>query len=228
MSSLPAGTDEKAKWLSLAWKLIRLDTHTELTILDLASLSSVRDFATAELAQHRPLHLLINNAGVYAPSNRTETADGFEVQFGTNVLGHFALTALLMPALQRAEEDSPADVAKRPRIVTIASIAHKRGHIHFDDLQFARNYSPLGAYQQSKTGKPLNRFRTRSFACALQSRIISVAAHPGVASTNLSRQVNTLHLKAASAILRVMPSAFCLIQIQKERCRHSMPPLRKM
>ena len=77
-------------------------THVELAMLDLASLSSVRDFAKKELAQQRPLHILINNAGVMAPPNRLQTADGFELQFGTNVLGHFALTALLMPALEQA------------------------------------------------------------------------------------------------------------------------------
>ena len=121
-------------------------THVELGILDLASLSSVRDFAEKELAQRRPLDILINNAGVMAPPKRLQTADGFELQFGTNVLGHFALTALLMPALEQAAAAS----SDRPRIVTIASIAHKRGRINFDDLQSTRTYSPMKAYQQSK------------------------------------------------------------------------------
>jgi NAD(P)-dependent dehydrogenase (short-subunit alcohol dehydrogenase family) len=161
-------------------------THTELAILDLASLHSVRAFAAAELALHRPLHLLINNAGVYAPSKRAETEDGFEVQFGTNVLGHFALTALLMPALQRAE----ADASGRPRVVTIASIAHKRGHINFDDLQSVRNYSPLGAYQQSKLANLLFAFELDRRLRATGSQIMSVAAHPGVASTNLFKKGN--------------------------------------
>src|ERR1700735_2656429 len=104
--------------------------HAELIQLDLASLDSIRNVAASELAHHRPLHLLINNAGVFAPPARLETADGFELQFGTNVLGHFALTALLMPALEQAADES----ADRPRIVTIASIAHKRGQLNFDDL----------------------------------------------------------------------------------------------
>src|SRR5260370_547445 len=89
-------------------------TQTELAILDLASLRSVRDFAEKELARHRPLHILINNAGVMAPPKRLQTADGFELQFGTNVLGHFALTAHLMSALEQAAASSD-----RPRIVTI-------------------------------------------------------------------------------------------------------------
>src|ERR1700760_1600737 len=91
----------------------------ELALLDLASLASVRDFAAQELAHNRPLDLLINNAGVMAPPKRLQTVDGFELQFGTNVLGPFALTALLMPALERAAAHS----ADRPRVINVASIA---------------------------------------------------------------------------------------------------------
>src|ERR1700744_3682936 len=121
--------------------LARLDAdspsaHTELVIFDLASLASVRNFAEQELQKRRPLHILINNAGVMAPPKRMETADGFELQFGTNVVGHFALTALLMPALEQAAAES----TDRPRIVTIASIAHKQGRLNFGDLQSTRNY----------------------------------------------------------------------------------------
>jgi NAD(P)-dependent dehydrogenase (short-subunit alcohol dehydrogenase family) len=159
--------------------------RTELAILDLASLTSIHHFAAAELAQHRPLHLLINNAGVMAPPRRMETADGLELQFGTNVVGHFALTALLMPALQRAAATSSADAAGRPRVVTIASIAHKRGRIKFDDLHSKRSYSPMGAYQQSKLANLLIAFELDRRLRASNSRIMSVAAHPGVANTNL-------------------------------------------
>ena len=110
--------------------------------LDLASLASVRDAAAKEL---RPTSCRstssINNAGVMTPPKRLETADGFELQFGTNVLGHFALTALLMPALRTA---LAADSCDRSRVVTIASIAHKRGQINFDDLQSTRQLSPHG------------------------------------------------------------------------------------
>ncbi len=156
-------------------------THTELAILDLASLSSVRDFAQKELAQHRPLHILINNAGVMAPPRRLQTADGFELQFGTNVLGHFALTALLFPALEQAAVASP----DRPRIVTIASIAHKRGQLNFDDLQSTKTYSPMKAYQQSKLADLIFAFELDRRLRAANSRVMSVAAHPGVANTNL-------------------------------------------
>jgi NAD(P)-dependent dehydrogenase (short-subunit alcohol dehydrogenase family) len=156
-------------------------TQTELAILDLASLSSVRDFAEKELARQRPLHILINNAGVMTPPKRLQTADGFELQFATNVLGHFVLTALLMPALEQAGAGS----ADRPRIVTIASIAHKRGRISFDDLQSTKIYSPMKAYQQSKLANLLLAFELDRRLRAQNSRVMSVAAHPGVASTNL-------------------------------------------
>src|SRR5258708_2754706 len=156
-------------------------THTELAILDLASLSSVRDFAQQELAQHRPLDILINNAGVMAPPKRLQTADGFELQFGTNVLGHFALTALLMPALEQAAAASP----DRPRVVTLASIAHKRGQLNFDDLQSTKTYSPMKAYQQSKLADLIFAVELDRRLRAANSRVMSVAAHPGVANTNL-------------------------------------------
>jgi NAD(P)-dependent dehydrogenase (short-subunit alcohol dehydrogenase family) len=156
-------------------------THTELAILDLASLSSIRDFAKKELTQHRPLHILINNAGVMAPPKRLQTADGFELQFGTNVLGHFALTALLMPVLEQAAAASP----DRPRIVTVASIAHKRGQINFDDLHSTRTYSPMKAYQQSKLGNLILALELDRRLRTANSRVMSVAAHPGVANTNL-------------------------------------------
>ena len=157
-------------------------THTELVVFDLASLASVRDFAQRELAQHRPLHLLINNAGVMAPPKRLETEDGFELQFGTNVLGHFALTAWLRPALELA---AAAESDDRPRVVTIASIAHKRGQLNFDDLQSTKNYSPMRAYQQSKLADLMFAFELDRRLRAANSRVMSVAAHPGVASTNL-------------------------------------------
>lgn len=166
--------------------LSRLDgdapgAQVELAMLDLASLASVRSFAAKELAQHRPLDILINNAGVMAPPRRLQTADGFELQFGTNVLGHFALTALLMPALEQAAAAS----ADRSRVVTLASIAHKRGRLNFDDLQSQKSYSPMKAYQQSKLADLMFALELDRRLRAANSRVMSVAAHPGVANTNL-------------------------------------------
>jgi len=166
--------------------MTRLDAEspgasTELVVLDLASLSSIHSVAESELAKGLPLDILINNAGVMAPPKRLETADGFELQFGTNVLGHFALTALLMPALEQAAKAS----TDRPRVVTLASIAHKRGQINFDDLQSVRNYGPMRAYQQSKLADLMFSLELNRRLRAANSRIMSVAAHPGVANTNL-------------------------------------------
>lgn len=157
--------------------------RVEVARLDLASLASVREFAARELDRNRPLHVLINNAGVMAVPRRTLTADGFEMQFGTNVLGHFALTGLLWPAIQNAEASS----ADAPRVVTIASIAHKRTHLQLDDLQSERSYSPMRAYQQSKLGNLMLALEMSRRLNAKGSRIRSVAAHPGVAETALFR-----------------------------------------
>lgn len=156
----------------------------EAVLLDLASLESVCAFGAAELALGEPLDLLINNAGVMAPKKRLETVNGFELQFGTNVLGHFALTAVLLPALVRAAKVRP----QRPRVVTLASIAHKRGQINFDDLQWTKSYSPMAAYQQSKLANLMLAFeldrRLRAAGPPIAG-VMSVAAHPGVANTNL-------------------------------------------
>ncbi|HEX3571711.1 MAG TPA: oxidoreductase [Acidobacteriaceae bacterium] len=160
------------------------NASAETALLDLASLASIRRFATGEVDRGLPLELLINNAGVMAPRRRLETEDGFELQFGTNVVGHFLLTAMLLPALIRAAESS----SERPRIVTVASIAHKRGRLDFDDLQSKANYNPMRAYQQSKLADlmfALELDRRLNSAGAPAMRIMSVAAHPGVANTNL-------------------------------------------
>jgi NAD(P)-dependent dehydrogenase (short-subunit alcohol dehydrogenase family) len=172
--------------------------EVELVLLNLASLASIREFAAQELAHHRPLDLLINNAGVMTPPKRLETTDGFELQFGTNVLGHFALTALLMPALQLAADST----GSRPRIVTVASIAHKRGHLNFDDLQSTRSYSPMKAYQQSKLADLMFAFELDRRLRATHSPIMSVAAHPGVAKTNLfvSGNYSAFELAARNAV----------------------------
>ncbi|APA89316.1 SDR family oxidoreductase [Paraburkholderia sprentiae WSM5005] len=171
--------------------------NAELAILDLASFASVRSFARKELAEQCRLDILVNNAGVMAPPKRLETADGFELQFGTNMLGHYALTALLMPALELAAAESP----DRPRIVTIASIAHKRGRIDFDDLQSEKRYSPMQSYRQSKLANLMFAFELDRRLRAANSRVMSVAAHPGVANTNLFRSGDRSALSRAARSL---------------------------
>lgn len=143
--------------------------------VDLANLSAVRAFAAAFLAAHDRLDMLINNAGVMAIPRRG-TADGFELQFGTNHLGHFALTGLLLPLLLKNPE---------ARIVTVSSGAHVLGRIDFDDLQGERSYSRWRAYGQSKLANLLFAYELQRRLAASSSRIISVAAHPGYAATNL-------------------------------------------
>jgi NAD(P)-dependent dehydrogenase (short-subunit alcohol dehydrogenase family) len=151
------------------------DGGAELAELDLADLASVRRFASTFASEHDGLDLLVNNAGVMAIPYRV-TADGFEMQFGTNHLGHFALTAGLLPCL-----------LARPmaRVVTVSSLAHLIGGIHFADLQHERGYSKWGAYAQSKLANLLFAFELDRRAKQAGSSLVSVAAHPGYAHTNL-------------------------------------------
>ena len=144
----------------------------ELLILDLASLESVRQVSDDLVAQGRPIDCLINNAGVMAPVKRLQTKDGFEQQFGTNVLGHFALTCRLMPIVKE-------------RVVTLSSIAHKQGKIAFDDLQAVKSYNPMRTYQQSKLADLMLAFELERKLQAAGSTVISIGVHPGVAKTNL-------------------------------------------
>jgi NAD(P)-dependent dehydrogenase (short-subunit alcohol dehydrogenase family) len=150
-------------------------SRAELASLDLADLSSVRAFASAFAETHDGLDILVNNAGVMAIPHR-RTADGFEMQFGTNHLGHFALTGLLLPSLLAR----PA-----PRVVTVSSIMHVIGRINFRDLQHERMYSKWMAYGEAKLANLLFAFELDRRARAAGLDLTSAAAHPGYASTNL-------------------------------------------
>jgi NAD(P)-dependent dehydrogenase (short-subunit alcohol dehydrogenase family) len=147
----------------------------ELEELDLASLDSVRAFAERLTAKHDGIDLLINNAGVMAPPRR-RTADGFELQLGTNHLGHFALTGLLLPAMQGRDD---------ARVVTLSSNAHKFGRIAFDNLNGDRRYFRWNAYGQSKLANLLFALELDRRLRASGSTVKSLAAHPGYAATNL-------------------------------------------
>lgn len=147
----------------------------EVAALDLANLVSVRSFAAAFMQTHGKLDLLLNNAGVMALPRRT-TADGFEMQFGTNHLGHFALTGLLLPLILKT---------LAARIVTVSSGAHLFGKMNFDDLHGERSYGKWSAYGQSKLANLLFAYELQRRLSAAGSSVISVAAHPGYASTNL-------------------------------------------
>lgn len=149
----------------------RVDTRR----MDLSSLQSVAEFADELLTEGRPIHLLINNAGVMNPPRRQSTADGFELQWGTNHLGHFALTARLFPLLR----------AGGARVTTQSSISAARNAINWEDLNFEKSYAVAKAYSQSKIanlmfGLELDR-RSRQAGWGISSNV----SHPGVTATNL-------------------------------------------
>jgi NAD(P)-dependent dehydrogenase (short-subunit alcohol dehydrogenase family) len=151
------------------------DAEVQLDELDLASLASVRDFAERFRATHDGLDLLINNAGVMGTPRR-RTADGFELQFGTNHLGHFALTTALLDAMEGRDD---------ARVVTLSSTAHKMGRINFDNLNGDRHYFRWNAYGQSKLANLLFALELDRRLRASGSTVKSLAAHPGYAATNL-------------------------------------------
>ena len=170
------------------------EAHVEVRELDLSSLESVRAFAAELTAGALALDLLVNNAGIMqTPARRT--ADGFELQLGTNHLGHFALTGLVLEALGRASA---------PRVVTLSSAEHKPGHIHFADLQLEREYAPRKAYQQSKMANTVFGIELDRRLRAAGSPILSVLAHPGYSATNLQftgpRGITPLVFRLANAV----------------------------
>jgi NAD(P)-dependent dehydrogenase (short-subunit alcohol dehydrogenase family) len=170
------GRDER-KGQSAIEKIGREVLGAKITFesLDLANLAAVAAFA--ERMQARPsLDLLINNAGVMALPRRQVTGDGFEMQLGTNHLGHFALTARLLPLLR---------LASAPRVVSVSSLAHRTGSIDFGDLQGERHYSPWKAYGQSKLACLMFALELQRHSDAAGWKVISIAAHPGFARTNL-------------------------------------------
>lgn len=144
--------------------------------LDLADIHSVRAFGTRLRAERDSLDLLVNNAAVMTPRIRQVTADGFELQFGTNHLGHFALTAELLPLLRKGVQ---------PRVVTVSSVAARSGAIAFDNLQAERRYEPMSIYSQSKLANLMFAFELQRRSRAFGWGITSVAAHPGVSRTDL-------------------------------------------
>jgi NAD(P)-dependent dehydrogenase (short-subunit alcohol dehydrogenase family) len=146
--------------------------------LDLASLDSIRAAAGELRARHPRIDLLINNAGVMFPPRQT-TRDGFELQLGTNHLGHFALTGLLL------EQMLPVPGS---RVVTVSSTAHRiRARINFDDLQAERSYSRVAAYSQSKLANLMFTYELQRRLSSAATTTIAVAAHPGLAATELTR-----------------------------------------
>lgn len=142
--------------------------------LDLASLASVTAFAARIAERHETIDMLINNAGVMVPPRREVTADGFELQLGTNHLGHFALTAHLLPIL-----------CAGARVVSLSSVAARAGAIDFDDLNSTRSYAAMRAYSQSKLACLMFALELQRRSDAAGLGIVSIASHPGIARTDL-------------------------------------------
>jgi NAD(P)-dependent dehydrogenase (short-subunit alcohol dehydrogenase family) len=151
------------------------DASIEARELDLAQLASIRKFSEGFLGTDRPLNILCNNAGVMALPYR-KTADGFEMQFGTNHLGHFALTGLLLDRLLATDGG---------RIVTVSSTMHVIGSMRFDDLQRERSYSKWMAYGQSKLANLLFTYELQRRLEAKAAPASALSSHPGYAATNL-------------------------------------------
>jgi NAD(P)-dependent dehydrogenase (short-subunit alcohol dehydrogenase family) len=173
--------------------------------LDLSSLESVKAFAAGFTVTHQRLDLLINNAGIMMLPSLRRTVDGFEQQFGTNHLGHFALTGRLLPILLRTANS---------RVVTVSSVMHRYGPLHFDNLNAEKRYSPQRAYGYSKLANLLF-MRELQRRCAVAScSTRSSAAHPGSTRTNLQqykpsfRLVMSLPLMAQEAPAGALPTLY--------------------
>ncbi|MET9992090.1 SDR family oxidoreductase [Streptomyces mutabilis] len=151
------------------------DANVSLRALDLSSLASVEELGKTLLDEGRPLHILVNNAGVMTPPDRRTTADGFELQFGTNHLGHFALVHHLLPLLR----------AGRARVTSQVSVAANRNAINWDDLNWERSYNGMRAYSQSKIAFGLFGLELDRRSEAAGWGITSNLSHPGVAPTSL-------------------------------------------
>lgn len=202
-------------------------SHVTVMGLDLSDLKSVRAFAQKFLKQYDRLDVLINNAGVMALPQR-KTADGFEMQFGTNHLGHFALTGLLLPALKKTSNS---------RVVTVSSAMHTSGDIHFDDLQWEKKYQSWGAYGQSKLANLLFAYELQRRLEAAGIKIISVGCHPGYANTNLQAAGPKMEgstfkawmMKMANALfaqgqdMGALPTLFAAIAVEVNGCDYIGP-----
>lgn len=170
----------------------------DVRVVDLAKLTSIRQFAATVTKDYNRIDLVINNAGVMAPP-RSTTADGFELQLGINHLGHFSLVGLLLPQLL---------AAPNPRVVSVSSTLHAYGKIKFDDLHHERGYQRYLAYGQSKLANLLFAFELDRRAQAARTRLVSVAAHPGYAATNL--QLASIKFGPARAAMSVANRMFAV------------------
>jgi len=173
---LAVRTPEKGDAAAADIRSIHPTAELEVRRIDLADLASIKDFSDGMIADGRPVDLLLNNAGVMTPPSRIATKDGFELQFGSNFLGPFALTNRLLPLVLKAAS---------PRITTMSSGMANFGKINFDDLNWTRKYRSAAAYSQSKLADLMLSRRLADVALERGWDLISNAAHPGFTNTNL-------------------------------------------
>lgn len=201
-------SEEKAQEAIVSIRSRHPEADVSALPLDLANLASVRACAERLAVEVPALDGLINNAGVMM-TPRERTKDGFEMQFGTNMLGHFALTGLLFPLLARA----PA-----ARIVSLSSLGHWFGRIEFDNLSAERDYRPLHAYAQSKLATLIYAYELQRRLQRIGSSILSVAVHPGVTHSGLGRYAwwiqTVLRLYGQSTHEGALPSLMALVDPQ--------------
>lgn len=173
---------EKGKKALAEVKQAAPNAKITLMQLDLADLDSVTQFAEEFKAKFQQLDVLINNAGVMMPNERLTTKQGFEIQFGTNHMGHFVLTQQLLPLLERTPN---------ARIVTLSSLVAKmrKSNIYWDDLQWEKSYDKMGAYAQSKLSNLMFALELDQRLKTVNSPVISLAAHPGYTATNLQQHM---------------------------------------
>lgn len=172
---LPVRNETKGRAAVDAIRAAHPDANVTLRSLDLSSLDSVRAFTSTMLDDGRPVHLLVNNAGIMTPPDRQTTADGFELQLGTNHLAHFMLTAELLPLLREGAG----------RVVSQISVAAKGGTINWDDPNFEHAYDGMKAYRQSKIALGLFGLELDRRSKKADWGVSSVLSHPGVAPTSL-------------------------------------------
>lgn len=174
-----------------------VEPTAELITLDVADLASVRRAASDVLHRRSSIDVLVNNAGVMVPPFG-RTVDGFETQVGTNHLGHFALTGLLLPALL---------AGGGARVVSVASVAHKFGRLNRDNYQSERSYQKWQAYGQSKLSNLLFAFELQRRAAAVGAPVVSTAAHPGLSDTNLWKATPLAGNRVGEAVAQLLGKA---------------------
>ncbi|OON31291.1 MULTISPECIES: oxidoreductase [unclassified Micromonospora] len=172
----------------------RIGGETEVRELDLASLASVRAFAATLVADHPRIDLLVNNAGAVLLGPRRTSADGFELHLATNLLGHFALTGLLLESLA---------AARQARVVSLSSLTHRTARLDFADLMYERNYRGSAAYGRSKLATTVFGVELDRRLRAAGSPVVSVLAHPGLTRTNLTPRAWAHRGRAGRAVARL-------------------------